>query len=874
MKTLIHSALVERISLALLHSLWQIAVIGIALVVLRWLVRGPQARHFLSMLALLGCVLWPVMGAWQPEVSWGQSVAEFVEAEGPVSVEVAPGAQNHHPVEVEKSVRSMASTLMQTAPSEPNRLLPWLGLVWVAGVLLLMLRQVVQLVSLHRLRTRGVNPVPQMLAGVLDEVKARLRVRRAVRLVQSARARVPMVIGTLRPVIVLPVSLVTGLPLDQLEALIAHEMAHLRRWDDVWNLLQCVLDTLLFFHPVAWWISRMVRQDRELCADDLATARGVERKTLALALGRLALFDAGETSLAATSGGQVLWRIQRLLRPSPAVGGSWALWLVLMTGVFCGFALPAKAELPPRGRILDRNDVVLAESPSALERKYPQEKLAAHVIGYVGDDAKTSRLIGRSGLEFAMDEALTAKKDVRLTLDADLQRSTERALEAGAPNGGAAVVVDVQNGDILVMASSPSFDPNAFVPAIAKERWEQLNNDERIPVFGRAFQANYFPAATFKLVTALAALEKGVITEETEFHGDASFKLGTATFRNWHTAGEGPMNVVQAIKRSNNVWFYQAALATGAAGVISMAERLGFGQATGIPVRGESKGFLPTDAYYVQRYGHKILPGFLCSISIGQITEATPLQQALAIAAIANGGRLYKPRLLSTDPVEVRTDLLATGVKPEHLDLVKKGMLAVVNSEDGTGKGAALQGIAVAGKTGTAQWKVYKDSTKNRNLSWFVGYAPADRPKIAFSVVYEGAPGEQVSGGKSAAPIAGDIVRGILDELEYQTWSRELEGKWLDNTAHVRVLLDGKMVTLVYPKGQSLLPDGTGKVSELVVLYKEEVSVFRGDVRVSHDKKAPYHLQIDSQRSEIRKVSPRWEKFLKAIDDGLQLNEK
>lgn len=441
-------------------------------------------------------------------------------------------------------------------------------------------------------------------------------------------------------------------------------------------------------------------------------------------------------------------------------------------------------------------------------RYYPKLNTGCHVVGYTGirqplptgaiveGEPLIEEPIGRSGLEQAFENELRGKpgmvsllfnpdgtkineevlrrpvpgNNVVTTLDFNMQRFAEDALRDNAKNGGAMVIMDVRNGDVLALASNPTFDPNEFIPGISQKRYDELKNDPKTPLLGRAFQGNYFPASTFKIITALASLESGKVTANTLYDGAPSYQIGDRVFHNWSKDGEGMINVVDAIKRSCNTWFYQAGLQTGAASIMAMAERLGFGQPTGLPIAAEGKGFVPSDAFYQQRYGHKILPGILASICIGQVVEATPIQVCQAMCGVADGANLPKTRLVKqvqdfndnvvqawSPDVRRRIDL-----QPSARDTVVKGMIAVVNADRGTGHNAQVEGIEVAGKTGTAQWKVNEsDSSKNRWLAWFTGFMPAQNPIYAFAVVYEGGFGEKVSGGAIAAPIVKEVFTKI-----------------------------------------------------------------------------------------------------------------
>lgn len=431
----------------------------------------------------------------------------------------------------------------------------------------------------------------------------------------------------------------------------------------------------------------------------------------------------------------------------------------------------------------------------AYIRHYPKDDSACHIIGYAGKtrplplgpiadgDQLFEELEGREGLEVTFDSWLkgipgeinllfdpdgklladevlrrpSPGRTVVTTLDYNLQKYAENALKKVARNGGAMVIMDIRNGDILAMASNPGFNLNDFVPGVRSARWEELTSDPKQPTLARAFRGEYPPASTFKIVTALGALESGKVSASTSYNCGISYLVGDRYFHNWNTkSDEGPMNVITAIKRSCNTWFYQAALAAGSDPVTNMALRMGFGERTGIPIKAESKGNVPTNA------DHKIMGGELANIAIGQgAVLVTPLQACQAMAALGDGVNMPQPRLVKqvqtigemvVDASEPRSRR-PVNLDPAHRDTVIKGMVAVVSGSGGTGRSAGIKKAQIAGKTGTAQWRVAKD----QNLAWFTGFLPASQPVLAFAVVYEGSPGETVSGGAVAAPIVKEV---------------------------------------------------------------------------------------------------------------------
>ena len=437
-------------------------------------------------------------------------------------------------------------------------------------------------------------------------------------------------------------------------------------------------------------------------------------------------------------------------------------------------------------------------------RTYPNGKVAGQIIGYTG---KTGRNLdgiidnhetlwpeteGRDGLEQTFNEMLTGKhgeykitfdKDGRktsekliksavpgnniiTTLDLRLQQLAEKALESKAKRG-AIVIVDPTDGDILAMASWPTYDPNLFVPSISAEKFKQLQDDPDIPLLARAFRSAYPPGSTFKVAVGIAALETGAVHADDLYQCVPGIQIGNLTFHNWKKGDQGALNFVQALTESCDTWFYQVGIKTGAEPIIEWALKLGFGAKCGIPLRGEAEGRVPNDEYMKATHGRKLLNGDIANLSIGQgDTQVTPLQMAQAMAIVANGGRFYQTRLVrqvqSVDHEIVTAYQLrekrSLDVSAATMEEVRAGMIEVVNGANGTGHEAQLDGVEVAGKTGTAQWG---PKNKERTAAWFAGFLPAEEPKYAFAAVYEGDVGSKVDGGTTADPMIADIFQEI-----------------------------------------------------------------------------------------------------------------
>jgi len=437
-------------------------------------------------------------------------------------------------------------------------------------------------------------------------------------------------------------------------------------------------------------------------------------------------------------------------------------------------------------------------------RTYPNGKVAGQIVGYTGKTGRNPDGIvdnhetlwpeteGREGLEQTFNAMLTGKHgEYKLTFDKDgrktseklvtppepgynvvttidlrLQQLAEKALEAKAKRG-AMVIIDPNNGDILALASWPTYDPNLFVPSISAEQLKMLQDDPNIPLLPRAYRSSYPPGSTFKVAVGIAALEAHAVYPDDQYQCVPAIQVGNVTFHNWKKSDRGALNFVQALTESCDTWFYQVGIKTGAAPIIDWALKLGFGAKCGIPLRGEAEGRIPNDEYMKATHGRRILNGDIANMSIGQgDIQATPLQMAQAMGIIANGGTVYQTRLVQQVQTFDNQIVTAYQVRAKRtldlssgtLDQVRTGMTDVVNGAGGTAHQASLDNVEVAGKTGTAQWG---PKHKERTAAWFSGFLPTDQPKYAFAAVYEGDVGSKVHGGSAAAPMIADVFKEI-----------------------------------------------------------------------------------------------------------------
>ena len=445
------------------------------------------------------------------------------------------------------------------------------------------------------------------------------------------------------------------------------------------------------------------------------------------------------------------------------------------------------------------------EPQVALSRHYPLGADFTHVIGYVGpvSDYDLSRIenpdpllnlprfqIGKTGLEAREEEELRGKAgtmrlevnasgrevrelgrqegkpgaDIQLTIDHMLQNYVQARLGS---ESAAAVVIDCESGDLLAIGSSPAFDPNLFVNGISVNDYNGLIEDDHRPLVSKSVQGTYPPGSTFKMVTALAALEAGIVSSEDTYRCKGHLEVYSQKFGCWKRSGHGNVDLVRSLRESCDVYFYELALETGIERISEMARRLGIGERHDIPMSAVAEGLAPTKEWKNRVKGEDWVIGDSVNASIGQgFVLASPLQLAVMTARLATG-RAVTPRLIKTiDGVEQPSGAGAPmGLNENHLRQIRKGMLEVVNHGSGTARGSRITSPdhQMAGKTGTSQVisrRVKCDEVpwRQRDHALFVNYAPYDNPRIAVSIVVEHGCG----GSSTAAPIARDITLQAL----------------------------------------------------------------------------------------------------------------
>jgi penicillin-binding protein 2 len=431
-----------------------------------------------------------------------------------------------------------------------------------------------------------------------------------------------------------------------------------------------------------------------------------------------------------------------------------------------------------------------------VSREYPYGELGSHLIGYLGKPSPSQlkdpafknippdMFIGQWGIEKLFDDSLRgvpgkriievnalgrqlrmlqetppAKgNDLTISIDLNLQREAERAFGERA---GALVALKPDTGEILGMISKPSFDPNLFTRGMSRNEWMAISSNRKNPMLNRALQSQYPPGSTFKIVTALAGLEEGVINPDTRVDCRGSIRLGNRTFGCWRKEGHGVVSLYRALVESCDVYFYEAGKRLGIDRIHQYATSIGLGRKTGIALGKERQGLIPSTAWKKEAKKLPWFPGETLNAAIGQgYVSATPIQLAVMTGTVANGGMRYEPHLIK-DAAPVMAERLR--VNPENLDIIKKGLFGVVNERSGTGWAAKSYITPVSGKTGTAQVIGLRKGAASysemfRDHAWFVAYAPDSKPEIALAVLVE----HGGHGGAAAAPIAKTAIDAYM----------------------------------------------------------------------------------------------------------------
>jgi len=804
------------------------ALFAVAALVAFALRRASAAARHIVWVSALGCALvlpccalllpeWRVLPAW---MSW-QEVPRRFAASGPAPAVAVPlPSSPTRPIPAPPETFPPPSLPRFDAGEPPIdqatsgiRLnADVLLLAWLAGALVLLAPLLSSTIALWRISARSRVVPDGPITAAVKQLQREIGWDGKVRLLLGSPDTMPMVWGVLRPRLLLP-STATSWTASLLRGVVLHELAHLRRHDPLSILIAQLALAVHWVNPLAWIAVRQLRVEQERACDDYVLRHGVRASDYASDLIAVATdlraFRFADAALTMAHPGRLEGRVTTILdaaRNRRAV----TRWIAVAAAVFAAaVALPLamlraadekESEpiiLPPaagvdaeetqpantvkqeppaqvsppettlkvRGRILDLNGFVLAESTGAKPRSYPFEALAGHVLGYTGRHQDLGRIEGRAGVEQTYDKSLHGGEDVHLSLDARLQSVTEKTLRESDTGRGAVVILDATTSEVRALASTPNVDINSFIPAISLEKWRALSDDLTSPLMNRALQ-DHAPGSTYHLVVAVAAISAGKANRTYTCSGQVSY--GNTAMKCWisttdsEAGGHGKLNLSDALKHSCSCYFYQLGNEVAIEALEKTARDLGLGQRSGLGLPGESAGIVPSPEWL-----KKVAPaerwsaGYTANVAIGQgSTSATPVQMATIAAAIANGGRVIAPTLLAGATPQVRHDLTLSGCQPEDLAMLRASMAEFVDS--GMARPAKSNVISIAGRTGSSQyWRAQGNVKVAEVAAWFIGYAPADVPRYAFAILVEGGR----SGAVTAAPIARRIMEAVAAGL-------------------------------------------------------------------------------------------------------------
>jgi beta-lactamase regulating signal transducer with metallopeptidase domain/beta-lactamase class D len=668
--------LVHQLGWSLLHSLWLDALIGLLLAgLLKLFTRAkPESRYWLACSALLAMmIIVPVLATFVLQIPQMKQVDKPVNIDSEVISSVDPDRQSkfieNKGATGAQKINWLNRSFIESGSASENieRFLPWLILLWSSGVVIYAIRLGGGLFFTWNLRKLSVGTPNAKLKAVLDNLTLQLGIKRRIRISESALVNVPMTIGWIYPLILVPPSSLLGLTPWQLQAIITHELIHIKRYDFLVNLLQIIVEALLFYHPAAIWVSRKIREEREYICDDRTLIVCNDSVGYARALTRIARVQKrpGQLVVAATGGGLLKHRIYRLIDnskdpnytkrigPAPFAVLSLALIIVVILG---GVGILSHAK---------QIDLELTHKPVALEATRNDQKIKA-LPGEYGDDVSM-----------------------------ESPRFRNAAVQALRGYQGCIIVMDPRTGQV----------------------YTTVNQD-------RAFRRHMSAASVFKLVTSIAAIEENQLKDDGK-----GFGYSPTTH----------VDLTRALAVYNNDYFQLLGQGVGTDILVKYSKQFGFGEKTGIAYPNESPGYVPNHT--------EIDKDNLIGVTGGSI-QVTPLQLAVFISAVFNGGKILIPQPASEGIAVTPQSRGDLQVSRRSIEEIKKGLRAAVVI--GTAKKARQENYVVSGKTGSIAFQ-------GTNIGLFASYGVNPDSEMVVVVVLEGKDAE----GSDAAEVAGEIYNTL-----------------------------------------------------------------------------------------------------------------
>jgi beta-lactamase regulating signal transducer with metallopeptidase domain/beta-lactamase class D len=668
------SALIHQIGWSLLHSLWLDAAIGLILAaILKLLSRAkPQSRYLIACTALAAMLILPVVTTYVLHARQTDHFDIAVDDEPAAVVSADSKLQDISVIENKQfAATQKINWLNQTITETRNiserveKFLPWLILLWLVGVMIYGIRLSGGLFYTANLRKLTANASDPKLDGLVNELTARLPIKRKIKICESAVVNIPMTVGWIYPLILVPPSAVLGLTPFQLQTIISHELIHIKRCDYLINFLQSVAEILLFYHPAARWTSRKIREEREYVCDDLTVRLCNDSTAYARALTKVARFQRQAEHLAvAATGGELKGRIYRLVSNSQNPGFNKKsvlpnLWAIIVVSLFLAV-------------IFGGLKVLSDDKESDLKK--------TSVAGVPETDKNAAE---NSNLNGGYNDDVSKENP----------RFRKIVLERLKGHRGSVIVMNPCTGQIYT---------------IVNQDW--------------AFRREWSAASTFKMITSLAGIEENQLKESSKGFGyDSSTQ----------------MNLAKALAVYNNDYFKSLGQNLGSDTLIKYSKQFGLGEKTGINFPGEIGGYVPAE----MRQENSGLMG----VAGGRI-QVTPLQLAVFVSAIYNGGKILAPQAGNDSVIAQERGNLS--IRESSVEELKKGLRAAV--EIGTGKRAGQENYKVSGKTGTI-------SNKEKDIGLFASYGVNNNSEMVIVVVLEG---KNVKGAV-AAEVAGKIYNSI-----------------------------------------------------------------------------------------------------------------
>ncbi len=689
--------------------------------------------------------------------------------QAPLSVSDTPPVISQAPLSPQSQIAtneapapSLASALPDRSdPPQEQRPLPWFTIIFTLGFLACLLPILLSTIKVLLL-PRSLPQDPPL--AIWKKIHANSH--RSPQLFFTPSPSAPFSLGIVRPQVLLPEDSINWTA-RRTNSTLFHEAAHLRHHDPRTRLLASIVRALFWFHPLVWIAHRQLISAQEQACDQFALTHGINpadyAEDLLASAAHSHLTPSEALSMAKWS--QLGNRIRHILeRPKPTSMKTLSITSLLALASTLAFTAigfsdqkPNAKESPKernRGTIFDRENKPLAIDDAKGLRSYPSGAASAHIIGYVGKKSleKPTIYIGKAGIEKCGDERLSQKKDLKLTIDADLQNFCYKLLEK-QEFPGAIVVQDPNSGEILGLVSYPSFDNNLFVPFITRGNFEKLQKDKTNPLFNRSVQGSFPPGSTAKPLVILAGSHAGL--GNPEFHCEYKLRVGDSSMRNFKKSPAENLRIPSALETGHNCYFYQFGLRTGENALRDVGQLLHLNE--------PALSSLPSSKpLWMRKFanGPKARPSDLALVSIGQgMTLLSPLDVTSVTSAIATGTWQQAHLLLGEQKTKPPVPLIGKGqITAESLQTIRSGMHLAIHGERGVAKRAALPKTQLAGQTGTA---IYDENaaTPFSSCSWFSGYGPYEAPKYTVTVLLDSPDTRK----KNSVPIAKEVFSYLLE---------------------------------------------------------------------------------------------------------------